>query len=157
MPYKDKDLRRQKTKERYARIKSDPEMSARYKEQTRLWKEANRDRVNAGIKARKEEKKEYLVEMLGGSCVGCGTTESLQFDHIDRKTKSFTIGKKMGYSLEYLIPEAKKCQLLCKECHKIKTTINHDMNELADGYYVKNVDRIGDEIIVTLGKLAQGG
>ena len=25
-----------------------------------------------------------------------------------------------------------------------------------NGYYVKNVDRIGDEIIVTLGKLAQG-
>jgi len=156
MPYKDYEQKKQKEKERYARKMADPEKAQKYKEQTKKWKEENRDKVNATIKARKEKNKAHLIEMLGGKCVGCGTTQNLQFDHIDRKQKSFTIGKMLESSLENkLIPEAKKCQLLCKSCHQVKTTINHDTHSLANGYSVVSVLKNDDEIIVTLKKLAQ--
>ena len=157
MPYKDYELKKQKEKERYARKMADPERAKQYKEQTKKWKEQNKEQLNAKIRERKAKNKAYLIEMLGGKCVGCGVTENLQFDHIDRKQKAFTIGKKLQSSLENkLIPEAKKCQLLCKSCHQIKTTINHDMHSLIDGYSVINVAENGDEIVVTLKKLAQG-
>jgi hypothetical protein len=154
MPYKDYELKKQKEKERYARKMADPEKAEKYKEQTKKWKEENRDYVNAKVKERKAKNRAYLIEMLGGKCVGCGVTENLQFDHIDRKQKSFTIGKRLESSLENkLIPEAKKCQLLCKSCHQLKTTINHDMHSLSDGYSILNVVENGDEVIVTLKKI----
>lgn len=154
MPYKDYDQKKQRERERYARKMADPERAERYREQTKKWKEENREKLNAKIRERKAKNKSYLIEMLGGKCVGCGVTENLQFDHIDRKQKTFTIGKRLESSLENkLIPEAKKCQLLCKCCHQIKTTINHDMHSLADGYSVTGVVDNGDEMIVTLKKI----
>ena len=156
MPYKDYEQKKQKEKERYARKMADPEKAQKYKEQTKRWKEENREQVNAKIRERKTKNKAYLIEMLGGKCVGCGTTQNLQFDHIDRKQKSFTIGKMLESSLENkLIPEAKKCQLLCKSCHQVKTTINHDMHSLANGYSIVSVVKNDDEVTVTLKKLAQ--
>lgn len=156
MPYKDYEQKKQKERERYAKKMADPEKAKKYKEQTKKWKEENREKLNATIRARREKNKAYLIEILGGKCVGCGVTHNLQFDHIDRKQKSFTIGKMLESSLENkLIPEAKKCQLLCKYCHQIKTTINHDMHSLADGYSVVNIIKNNDEVVVTLRKLAQ--
>lgn len=156
MPHKDYEVKKQKERERYAKIMADPERAKRYKEQTKKWKEENKQKLNETIKEKKAKKKAFLIEMLGGKCVGCGATENLQFDHIDRKQKSFTIGKMLGYSLEdKLIPEAKKCQLLCKFCHQIKTTINHDMHSLANGYIISSIIESGDEVVVTLKKLAQ--
>jgi len=99
---------------------------------------------------RRQERRKILTEHLGGKCVGCGATENLQFDHLDRTQKSFTIGKKLDYSLDKLIPEANKCQLLCYECHEYKSLINHDKDKLAEGYRVLKVDTIGDQVIVTL-------
>ena len=61
--------------------------------------------------------------ILGGKCVVCGTTEHLEFDHIDPKTKSFDITRYVngGKSKHIFMEELKKCQLLCVECHKKKT------------------------------------
>ena len=101
---------------------------------------------------RRQERRKILTEHLGGKCVGCGTTENLQFDHLDRTQKSFTIGKKLYYPLEKLIPEVNKCQLLCYNCHEFKSLINHDKDKLAEGYRVTKVDTIGDKVIVTLEK-----
>jgi 5-methylcytosine-specific restriction endonuclease McrA len=148
MPYKNYEEKKQKERERYKQQKEQK------KEYNKKYKEENRDKINASIRKRKENNRKYLIEMLGGKCVGCGITENLQFDHIDRKLKSFTIGKMLESSLENkLIPEAKKCQLLCKSCHQLKTTINHDMHSLADGYSILNVVENGDEVIVTLKKI----
>jgi hypothetical protein len=112
----------------------------------------NREKINKSVRNLKSKKKETLLEHLGGKCCGCGSAENLQFDHIDRTQKSFTIGKSWGYTLEKLLEEADKCQLLCKECHQYKTTINHDMNMMAEGYKVKEIKQVGDEVVVTLYK-----
>ena len=118
MPYKDYEKKKQREKERYWENKE-------YRnEYSRQYSKDNREKINKNSRERKAKNKAYLIEMLGGKCVGCGVTENLQFDHIDRKQKTFTIGKRLESSLENkLIPEANKCQLLCKCCHQIKTTI----------------------------------
>lgn len=66
------------------------------------------------------KKKEEYVLLLGGMCVKCKSTKELEFDHIDRKNKNFAISRKMKES--GILQELDKCQLLCKQCHREKTT-----------------------------------
>ncbi len=72
---------------------------------------------------RREDRRRRLREMLGGACNQCQSVESLQFDHIDPSTKSFTISNLpyLDGPWEKLVEEAKKCQLLCQSCHIEKT------------------------------------
>ncbi len=69
------------------------------------------------IKARKHARRARLIEMLGGKCVRCGSTENLHLDHIDPATKRFAVGSDMSRAWELLVEEALKCQLLCPPCH----------------------------------------
>lgn len=71
---------------------------------------------------RHAKRKAWALELLGGKCAHCGTTEDLQFDHIDRHTKLFEVSVGFGkYSIKRLENELSKCQLLCASCHIIKT------------------------------------
>lgn len=64
-------------------------------------------------------RREHYIALFGGKCCKCGSTESLQFDHIDRTQKiSHRI---FSYSHESIQLELSKCQLLCSKCHVIKT------------------------------------
>jgi 5-methylcytosine-specific restriction endonuclease McrA len=67
------------------------------------------------------QRQEEALEYLGGCCVKCGSTERLEFDHIDPATKSFELSRFWICTWEHLLPELKKCQLLCKSCHRLKT------------------------------------
>ena len=58
------------------------------------------------------------INYLGGKCVKCGSTDSLEFDHIDPATKKFTIGNLLSVPIEDLYPELDKCRLLCAKCHR---------------------------------------
>ena len=66
---------------------------------------------------KRKERRSIALEMLGGKCVNCGTTDQLEFDHIDRETKQYNISAIYHYTLEVFINEVNKCQLLCKGCH----------------------------------------
>ena len=63
-------------------------------------------------------------------CAFCGYKENpvaLHYDHIDPKEKSFTVSK--GYKskgMEALKNEIRKCQVLCANCHAVKTFKNGD-------------------------------
>ena len=75
----------------------------------------------------RKERRQYLEEYLGGKCVKCGATERLDFDHIIPADKSYTIGSNITcFSLEELILEVDKCQLLCRPCHIQKGRENGD-------------------------------
>lgn len=137
MPYKDQ--------------KSDVCKSSRVKASTN-WRVRNRDRDNENVRKRREKRRNDLIEHLGGKCVGCGVTTNLQFDHIDRTQKSFSVGSSLGKSWSSLFEEVEKCQLLCNSCHSIKTSVHHDTGKLAEGYRVESVQSVGDKILVTLSK-----
>jgi 5-methylcytosine-specific restriction endonuclease McrA len=70
---------------------------------------------------RYNKRKAEAIEILGGECIVCGSTEDLQFDHIDPSDKSFTLGKLWSASQEKFLEELTKCQLLCFLCHMAKT------------------------------------
>lgn len=65
--------------------------------------------------------KNECIQLLGGRCAFCGSQEDLEFDHIDPATKEFSIIGGSRVARARLLEELKKCQLLCKDCHKKKT------------------------------------
>ena len=76
----------------------------------------------------KERTRRRRAEALEGkSCVRCGSTKSLEFDHIDPKTKAPDARSMFSFSEKRLQEELAKCQILCHACHVIKTVENGDM------------------------------
>ncbi|MDX6588092.1 MAG: hypothetical protein QOI31_2565 [Solirubrobacterales bacterium] len=69
----------------------------------------------------RRNRKETLALEAGGACKLCGYDEhlaALQFHHLDPKTKEFGIAEAgVTRSLEKCREEAKKCILLCSNCH----------------------------------------
>ena len=73
------------------------------------------------VSERRRRVKEILVAEAGGRCVMCGFDAyvgALQFHHRDPATKSFEVSRQgITRSLERLRSEARKCVLLCANCH----------------------------------------
>lgn len=65
--------------------------------------------------------KEMLVEEAGGCCCICGYDRylgALQFHHVDPESKVLTISRNgVTQSIHTLRREARKCVLLCSNCH----------------------------------------
>lgn len=74
---------------------------------------------------RKNKFKDFIYEYLDTKnkkycCERCGITGifgSLDFHHVDPKTKLFNIGNNMIFS-DSMIEELEKCILLCPNCHR---------------------------------------
>jgi len=68
------------------------------------------------------EFKAWTHEYLGSKCNQCNSTTNLEIDHIDRLQKTFNLSKHWSSkSLDVIKNELAKCQLLCEDCHKVKT------------------------------------
>ena len=70
-----------------------------------------------------KKRKKDLVSLFGGRCCICGFDafqEALEFHHIDPSTKSFglTDSNAVTKALEKQLEEARKCVLLCANCHR---------------------------------------
>jgi hypothetical protein len=89
--------------------------------------EEDRLSINAAFVLEKADKKAQLVLYKGSVCVDCGgkfPQVCMGFDHVDPLTKSFSIGAAMGRSLDILKAEADKCDLVCANCHAVRTAGN---------------------------------
>ena len=79
----------------------------------------------------RKRRKHDLIAYKGGACFDCGGVfpdVCFDFDHRDVGTKSFEISKRMGHSLGKLFAEADKCDLVCANCHRIRTATNPDIS-----------------------------
>jgi hypothetical protein len=71
---------------------------------------------------RYHQRRKHYIDVLGGRCVRCGSTDRLEFDHIDHTTKTVELADAFAtYSQQRLEAEVDKCQLLCKVCHVDKS------------------------------------
>lgn len=84
-------------------------------------------RTKQKIRQRKlqERNQEYRWEYLRTHpCVDCGETDLrvLEFDHVkNKKYRSISYLVNHGFSLEVVIEEIKKCEVVCGNCHRIRT------------------------------------
>lgn len=75
-----------------------------------------------------------IKEAHGGKCIRCGYNKcikALEFHHIDPNKKDFTISNDNFKVLE-AVKEAKKCILLCANCHRELHDDMWDINELIE-------------------------
>jgi transposase len=76
---------------------------------------------SAAVSKRRRVIKRRLVEEAGGACVLCGFDghpASLQFHHLDPKTKEFHLSAGgLSRGIARVRGEASKCVLLCANCH----------------------------------------
>lgn len=76
------------------------------------------------LRNRKRQLKLQLIALLGGHCADCGLAvhpAAFHFDHQDRTQKLDNLGHMMGYSWERIMAEAEKCELVCANCHAVRT------------------------------------
>lgn len=60
------------------------------------------------------------------SCVKCGSKDNLELDHIDQSLKKNKGDHRIwSWKESRRIEEIKKCQVLCRECHIEKTSIDN--------------------------------
>jgi len=74
---------------------------------------------------RREAKRAFVDKLKSGPCVDCITSYIpvvMEFDHV-RGYKLFNLGDavRMDVSLEKIQAEAAKCDLVCANCHRIRT------------------------------------
>lgn len=70
-----------------------------------------------------KKRKKDLVSLFGGRCCICGFDafqEALEFHHVNPQNKSFglTDSNAVTKALESQLEEARKCVLLCANCHR---------------------------------------
>lgn len=62
------------------------------------------------------------IKILGNKCVSCGSRKNLEIDHVNPSEKRVEAHSFHSISKERYFEELKKCQLLCHQCHKEKTS-----------------------------------
>ena len=79
------------------------------------------------VTARRNRRKYHLNKYkIKNGCNYCGYNKSpyaLDFDHIDPRTKIKPVSRLTLGSLKNLMGEVRKCQVLCKNCHAIKSSV----------------------------------
>jgi len=88
----------------------------------KIFREANKERYsyNANKRVRKQRDiiDEYKIEK---GCIKCGYNKIasvLEFHHIDKETKEYSIGSIVGNNLKKVWREINKCIILCSNCHQ---------------------------------------
>lgn len=90
---------------------------------TEAWKERSR---REGIKYRTAKRAKLSAIKMARGCADCGYRkhpEALDFDHL--RDKKFSIGSEcFKYSWAALMEEIAKCDVVCANCHRIRTFNN---------------------------------
>lgn len=76
----------------------------------------------------RQKRKRDLITLYGGKCSLCGYNKSikaLEFHHIKPQDKKYALGTGNCHKLQDDLIEAKKCLLVCANCHR----------EIHDGFY----------------------
>ena len=68
--------------------------------------------------------KKQLIQKMGGKCVACGGMfhpAAFDFHHLDPSKKDFSLTNAFNNkTLDDIFDEAKKCILLCANCHRVE-------------------------------------
>jgi hypothetical protein len=88
-----------------------------------------KEQRNTYNQQRRDEIRKIIAEQKAHPCVDCGIQYPvfvMQFDHV-RGEKRFNIGRATTKikSIQTLLEEISKCDLVCANCHAIRTAKTH--------------------------------
>ncbi len=85
------------------------------------WPADRRQKLLTQQKEKMAKSKFILIQFLGGQCEECGyrgCDEALEFHHKDPSKKKEGVSNLLSGKFEVAVEEAKKCRLLCGNCHQ---------------------------------------
>lgn len=88
------------------------------------WEKRKEYNLQVSKARRKKNLQLVQAEKMRRGCFCCGYKEdpcALDFDHLNPDQKHAGVGKMMTHSFDKILNEMNKCQLLCANCHRIKT------------------------------------
>lgn len=95
---------------------------------TRAYRARNRQAVNERARIanaeRRAERARLLVSLKSKPCVGCRSSFPyfvMDFDHLDPSTKIAAISSLRMAPIAKLLGEIQKCDLVCRNCHALRT------------------------------------
>lgn len=100
----------QKKKVQYHKARTDPVKVAKH--------------VASNKKHQDDRNRKLNLLKIGRPCYDCGgmfPTECLEWDHMPGAKKLFAVATCKMFSLECVLDEIAKCQLVCSNCHHIRT------------------------------------
>lgn len=83
-----------------------------------------KEKLKAWTKSYQEKAEQFVHDyLLKNPCCQCGQTNilTLQFDHLRDKKFEIGLAVTQGHSVKTIEKEIAKCQVLCANCHSIKT------------------------------------
>lgn len=92
-----------------------------------LWHQRNKERRRQAIRLRRSTKRQYVHDLKEGkSCLDCGIEYPpyvYDFDHLPQFEKSFPLSSTgmRDKTMEEIIAEVAKCELICANCHRHRT------------------------------------
>lgn len=97
------------------------------REYHRKWYHKNKERIknrkSKSSKKRRNKILDFIKSLKEVPCKDCGNSYPyyvMDFDHVIGN-KRFTIGQNKTLSIETLKQEIKKCEIVCANCHRIRT------------------------------------
>lgn len=107
----------------------DPEAKRAYQ---REWYRQNRERTAERTTARHKANRDRNFKIIDDlrdntPCMDCGIQYPhyvMDFDHVrGEKINDVTLGAAYGWSVEKLMAEIAKCEIVCSNCHRARTWI----------------------------------
>lgn len=95
-----------------------------YRAYSKRYTEMNRQYFRDQKRVAALKKRNFINGLKGRPCMDCHVEYPacvMQFDHRDSQTKSFNIGNSESRTLEAIQLEAEKCDVVCANCHAIRT------------------------------------
>ena len=88
------------------------------------------------IERERYQKKKKFIESQKHKCAKCGEDRVyiLDFHHIDKNKKDFTIGKIKKGNLDLIQEEIDKCIVLCANCHREFHYLEREKNITLEEY-----------------------
>lgn len=84
------------------------------------------DRLSSS-KARLSARRDFIGQIkTTQGCADCGYNDhpaALQFDHLPGYQKTRGVGNMLGCTIESLLSEIAKCEVVCANCHAIRTAL----------------------------------
>ena len=121
----------------------DPSREAKKKAPYCEWPQETKEKCRITLAKRGLERKQKLIEMAGGGCIHCGYNKNdraLSFHHRNAKGKKFALSMNCLWSksMEEILEEFKKCDLVCLNCH---AEIEGEIAKTKPGYYRTLLDK----------------
>lgn len=111
-------------------------------DQKRYWANIEKSRAHGRAQYRKyklarlhsQVQRRFMIQSIKSQpCMDCKKTYSvvcMDFDHV-RGEKKFDLSHSLSYPIETILKEIEKCDIVCANCHRIRTEARKDVRIFA--------------------------